>query len=237
MQNALNMHIALAALGLALGLQPQGRAMAAGAAADHAGPAACERAASVAAAEFGVPPDLMLAVAVAESGRLADGRLQPWPWAVNVAGRGHWFATRTEAEAHVAEVLASGRRNVDLGCFQINHRWHADRFESVSAMFDPLRNARHAAAFLASLHEESGDWDMAVGHYHSRTPHLAERYRARIAALRDPGLLPESEAPERRPNGLTILQVGPPGAAGSLVPARSPATPILRIAPGPLLGG
>jgi hypothetical protein len=200
----------------------------------------CEAAATRAAAEFGVPRDLLLAVALAESGRQAGGAFSPWPWTINEAGRGRWFPSRQAAESHVESALATGARNIDIGCFQINHRWHAHKFETLAVMFDPVRNAGYAAGFLAELYRETGDWMLAAGAYHSRTPELAERYRGRVAALRA-GLTdgaPASPWPEPgATNGFALLQPGSAGAAGSLVPHGPTAGPLLARAGRPLFGG
>lgn len=202
---------------------------------------ACESAAQIAAAEQGVPADLLLAIALAESGRTLGGALRPWPWAVNEGGKGAWFATRAEAEAHVERALDAGVRNIDLGCFQINHRWHGDQFPSMTAMFDPLGNARYAARFLAELYRETGDWSAAAGAYHSRTPDLAARYIDRVETLRRtvagaPSLT--GTEPPRVANRFPLLQAGAASGPGSLVPGISPGgTSLIRAMPRPLFGG
>ncbi|MEM7497701.1 MAG: hypothetical protein AAF371_06880 [Pseudomonadota bacterium] len=149
----------------------------------HADAALCVAAGRAAAAETGVPSDLMAAIALAETGRRQAGGLEPWPWAINAGGKGTWHSGRTAALAAAAEHLASGRRNFDLGCFQINHRWHGDHFTSLEDMIEPTTNAAYAARFLTELHRETGDWMIAAGLYHSRTPLLAARYRHRVARL------------------------------------------------------
>ncbi|MGF1554254.1 MAG: transglycosylase SLT domain-containing protein [Paracoccaceae bacterium] len=135
----------------------------------------CEDAGRAAARRHGVPEALMLALARVESGRGATSH----PWAMNVGGAGSFPETRAEAEARARRLVARGA-SFDLGCFQINHRWHGEAFASVEAMLDPAANADYAARFLTRLHAESGDWLTAAGHYHSRTPSLASRYRARV---------------------------------------------------------
>lgn len=144
--------------------------------------AVCERAARRAAAETGVPADILIAIARTETGRSRDGTVRAWPWAVNVAGRGAWFEDRAAALAHARGHRAAGVRNIDLGCFQINHRWHGAQFAGLAEMLDPLATARYAARFLRELHGETGDWVRAAGAYHSRTPHLAQAYLARFEA-------------------------------------------------------
>jgi soluble lytic murein transglycosylase-like protein len=202
--------------------------------------ASCEAAARLAASEQAVPADLLLAIALAESGRTSGGALRPWPWAVNQGGQGYWFATRDEAETHVAAALDAGVRNIDLGCFQINHRWHGARFPSVAAMFDPVGNARYAARFLADLYEETGDWSAAAGAYHSRTPDLAARYLGRVEALRRTmaAAPPLPEPPQRVTNRYPLLQDGAAVGAGSLVRDVATGRPaLIRTMPRSLFGG
>lgn len=150
----------------------------------QARPDLCEDAARLAAAEVGMPADVLLAIALTETGRAHGGTVRPWPWAVNLEGRGHWFDSPAQALAFAESALAAGRTGFDLGCFQINWHWHGAHFANPRALLDPLAGARYAAAFLAGLAQELGSWERAAGAYHSRRPHLAARYRARFEAHR-----------------------------------------------------
>ncbi|WP_299966293.1 transglycosylase SLT domain-containing protein [uncultured Roseobacter sp.] len=143
----------------------------------------CDQAARDASVEYDVPLEILRAITRTETGRTLEGVLKPWPWAVNVAGEGHWFETREIAIDHVKRHVASGRRNIDIGCFQLNHRWHAAGFASIGDMFDPVANARYAAQFLTDLYDEKGDWMRAVGAYHSRTAVHAKRYKRRFSDI------------------------------------------------------
>lgn len=140
----------------------------------------CHAAATRAAHTTGVPPEVLRAIALAETGRSRGRDMHPWPWAVNAEGAGRWLASRAEAAAFLRGRLAAGQRNLDIGCFQINYRWHGHAFTSPEAMLEPEANALYAARFLKRLYAEAGDWDVAAGLYHSRTPDLAERYRDRF---------------------------------------------------------
>jgi hypothetical protein len=179
----------------------------------------CVAAAVDAAREVGVPPDILQAVALAESGRSVGERLQPWPWAVSFAGQGRWYDDPISAELAVTERLALGATNVDIGCFQLNYRWHGDAFPTIGAMFDPDRNARYAARFLAEKFAETGDWVDAAAAYHSRTPEHAARYKSRVETLLS-GLSSQfTQAVVARVNRYPLLVGGQAGAIGSLVPA------------------
>ncbi|WP_420011413.1 transglycosylase SLT domain-containing protein [Tateyamaria sp.] len=98
-------------------------------------------------------------------------------------GKGHWFETEDAARAFVFKHFKRGARSFDVGCFQINYKWHSAAFESIEEMFDPVKNARYAAQFLSQLHREMGSWREAAGAYHSRTPKFAKIYKARFDSI------------------------------------------------------
>ena len=196
-----------------------------------ASPAAlCDQAAQVAASQTGVPLVVLQALTRAETGRGKGDGLEPWPWAVNQAGQGHWFESAAEAEQFVEAQLDFGYTNLDVGCFQLNHRWHADGFSSLSAMFSPQENALYAASYIAEKYQETGDWVLAAGAYHSGTEGHAARYATRfeqiLADLGDGApvadtVLRVADLGEVAPreNRFPLLMSGQEaGARGSLVP-------------------
>ena len=140
----------------------------------------CNAAAITAANSAAMPPDVLLALTLVETGRSRNGAFQPWPWTVNMEGKGYWFDTRAEAVDFVTQSYAKGARSFDIGCFQINHRWHGQAFVSFNQMFDPSANADYAAKFMTSLYNEGGSWSWAAGAYHSRTTALSAKYRTRF---------------------------------------------------------
>ncbi|MBL4806040.1 MAG: lytic transglycosylase domain-containing protein [Rhodobacteraceae bacterium] len=146
--------------------------------------AICDVSSAAAAAERGMPADVLYTITLTETGRSRDGRLRPWPWTVNMEGRGFWFDTREEAMTYVQARFDEGARSFDVGCFQINYKWHHQHFDSIEEMFDPMANARYAARFLSELYDESADWTKSAGMYHSRNETYASRYRARFTRIR-----------------------------------------------------
>ena len=180
--------------------------------------AICERAAEVASAESGVPLDVLRAIFLTETGRRIGGQMQPWPWTVNMEGAGQWFDDRDAALEYVRRHMQRGARSFDVGCFQINYRWHGKAFSSVEEMFDPLLNARYAARFLSELYGEFGNWTRAAGAYHSRTPEFARRYEARFQRFREAmGIPPRTESPLRISDE-TVVVAGEPAPRVNLFP-------------------
>ena len=181
----------------------------------------CLAAAVQAAKETGVPQTVLLAVMLVETGR--NGR--PWPWTINLAGQGHWLDSAEAAHDLAEEALENGTASVDLGCFQLNYRWHGAAFASLADMLDPAQNAAYAAGYLAQHHARTGDWAAAAAAYHSATPEIAARYRTRfettLAGLAGEPV-PDARAgdPVEKPsNGFPFLVAGTAGQGGSLVPA------------------
>jgi hypothetical protein len=143
---------------------------------------ACEQAGAAAEQESGLPSGLLLAIGRVESGRwdASLGRVTPWPWTMNAAGKGQWFPNKEIATQTVKAQLDGGTRSVDVGCFQISLLWHPAAFASLDQAFDPDANARYAARFLLSLFGRTGSWEAAVEAYHSADPTLGFTYRQQV---------------------------------------------------------
>jgi len=179
----------LGALALALAV-PSAHAGVIGTGEAAAASALCADAINRAARASGVPAALLLALAPTESGLpRAHGRgpSYPWPWTLNTNGSGSFhFRTRTAAEKHLSSLVAAGIDNIDIGCMQVNWRWHVAAFASPAAALNPALNADYAAALLKDYKLKTGSWAGAVGLYHSHTLAVAEAYRCRVAHVLQP---------------------------------------------------
>lgn len=136
----------------------------------------CAHAIDQAATRHGVPLDLMLAIGRVESGLS--------PWVINAAGQGIRFASLSEAVAGVDALRSQGVESIDVGCMQVNLRWHPDAFASLAEAFVPEINADYAARLLRHLYGETGSWDAAMGRYHSADPIRQARYACAVRAER-----------------------------------------------------
>lgn len=145
----------------------------------------CRWSAEAAEREAGLPPGLLVAIGQVESGRSnpMTGRVEPWPWSTNLNGAGHVFATAAEAIAWTTGQIQSGQRSIDVGCFQVNLKYHPDAFVTLQEAFDPASNARYAARFLTALYRQTNDWQLAAAHYHSADPQEGAPYGGRVFAL------------------------------------------------------
>ena len=193
--------------------------------------ALCLDAARAAAARHGIPARMMHAITLVETGRKIGGASGPWPWTLNIEGQGYWYDTRAEAAAHAMREIARGRRSIDLGCFQLNYRWHGENFNALDDMLEPALAADYAARFLGRLFAETGDWMRAAGLYHSRTPVHARRYRnllGRALANLDPAPATVPKPGPRAPRPPPAV----PARVIVLASARIVIDPTLTAAPG-----
>lgn len=201
--------------------------------------AICRRVAQEAAAAEEIPFSVMMAISLTETGRKSAQGFTPWPWTVNLEGKGYWFTTASQALEFAEAAFAKGARSFDVGCFQINYKWHGQAFASIHEMFDPRANARYAARLLKRLFAERGSWPQAAGAYHSQNPEHAGPYAARFERIRD-GLIDRDaqslpELPEDflasfdqstlggavPENNFPLLQGGGGAALASLVPVEN----------------
>ncbi|CUH68547.1 hypothetical protein TG4357_03659 [Thalassovita gelatinovora] len=141
----------------------------------------CEALAAKTGARHGLPRDLMPAISRVETGlKQGENGVRAWPWTLNVQGKGYYFPTREAALKKLREVLDSGVRNVDIGCMQINYRWHSSQFSSIEEMMSPKENTEYAAKFLTRLKDRHGSWEAATRHYHSADGDRGEAYLNRV---------------------------------------------------------
>jgi len=195
--------------------------------ATHAAVRSCETLTAGAEAVHGLPPKLLTAIAHTESGRTArDTGFHAWPWTSNIAGKGRYYRTRAEALAHLTSVLEQGITSFDVGCMQLNYRWHGQNFSSLSEMLEPARNVDYAALYLKELKSETGSWEVATRFYHSRDPARGRAYLGRVRAARARlGHEPsgrQASAPEKVPAQVTSLATGPSRVPRALARARQP---------------
>ena len=138
------------------------------------------------AASRGIPASVLYAVALTESGKQVDqpDGYRPWPWTLNVAGRGYYFTSRLDAWRALTGWLEAGKRSIDIGLMQVNWRYHQDRLGTPWQALEPYHNLRVGAEILHDCYKKrAGDWWASVGCYHAPSnAERADRYRRRVVS-------------------------------------------------------
>ncbi|MDB5315672.1 MAG: transglycosylase [Rhodospirillales bacterium] len=128
--------------------------------------AACLAALRAAERRHDLPPGLLVAIALNESGLHAH--------ALSIRGRAYFPDTRAEADRML---LASGGSSVMAGCLQINAGVHA---RGQTWPLDPRAAASWAADFLTTNHQRTGDWAEVLRRWHGASPSNAGTYVCRV---------------------------------------------------------
>lgn len=137
------------------------------------------------AAKWDIPQSLLYAVALTESGKrmVSTDSYRPWPWTLNVAGRGFFFDSRQAAWQALMAYLKEGKRSIDIGVMQVNWRYHKDRLGTPWQALDPYHNIRVGAGILQDCFSTRKDWWASVGCYHAPTNSpRAGQYQRRVLA-------------------------------------------------------
>ena len=116
-----------------------------------------------ASGRYGIPLGILYAVGLTETGH----RESLQPFAMNIDGKAYFMPSAAAAVAKFDEARSRGAKFIDLGCMQINQRYHGSAFQSVRGMLDPAANVDYAARFLKELRAREGSWTMAVARYHA----------------------------------------------------------------------
>ena len=65
--------------------------------------------------KYNLPENLLLSIALTESGRKVDKQnFLPWPWTINVRGKGMFFKTKTEVVEYVKNYVKNYLRAIAL---------------------------------------------------------------------------------------------------------------------------
>ena len=144
----------------------------------------CEYLAIDAEKRYGLPENILLSISRVESGyQKLDGVIRAWPWTLNAGGDSAYFKTKDDALRSLKKRIKKGVTNIDIGCMQLNFRWHKDFFSNLSDMISPVNNVDYAARFLKKLHQRHGSWKKAVKYYHSSKSKYNVKYYKKVKAV------------------------------------------------------
>ena len=130
--------------------------------------------------DFKIPENLLLSIALTESGRKVGNNFFPWPWSINVKGKGYFLKNKQQLISFAKNNLERKIKNFDLGCMQINYYYHGHKFKNITNMIEPKTNVNWAGKFLISLKTKHKTWDEAISRYHSNTKWRKKQYLAKV---------------------------------------------------------
>ncbi len=130
---------------------------------------------------YRLPENLLVSVALTESGkRLQSGEFVAWPWTINIKGKGKFFSSKEKALQYVTGFIKRGRKNIDMGCMQVNHMYHPNAFINLEKAFDPETNVEWSANLIKNLYQKYGSYKEAVGYYHSYRTIKKNQYASKV---------------------------------------------------------
>ena len=112
--------------------------------------------------EYGLPKNLLAAIAATESGRNHDalGINVPWPWTITESNHQTSYNDKEAAVLAAKGLLKQGVKNFHIGCTQVPY----DGSDLENAM-EPGKSIKITAAVLSSQRTMGVDWNAAVAHY------------------------------------------------------------------------
>ncbi len=130
--------------------------------------------------ELGIPTNLLKSISIVESGKKVGKQIISWPWTINVGGKGYRFSNKKKAVTFAKKLIKQGKKSFDVGCMQINLKYHPYAFRNLEEAFDPQINVAYAGRLFSKLRNQFSSWQEAVGYYHSWTKSHNDRYRTKV---------------------------------------------------------
>lgn len=129
-----------------------------------------------------IKQNLLTTISSVESGRYIKsiGKRQAWPWTIHAQGKGYYYQTKQEAITAVKNLQQQGINNIDVGCMQINLKYHGSAFNNLDEAFDPKKNVTYSAIFLQKLNKKNNNWQKTAMQYHSKNHTRGLSYKNRL---------------------------------------------------------
>ena len=129
--------------------------------------------------KYNIPNKLLRAISLTESGRTIDKKFVAWPWSVNVSGKPYYFKDKASTLLFLQKKVKY-QKNIDIGCMQINFKYHNEQFRDLNTMLDPINNIDWAAKYLKKLYKRYKSWNIAISRYHSSNPERMKKYLEKV---------------------------------------------------------
>jgi hypothetical protein len=111
-----------------------------------------------------IPRGLLMAIAVTESG--VNG--VPNPHAMNIAGKTYHARDLEDMAQVISNNWSKGVRSIDVGCMQINLKYHGQKFARLTDLLHSPTNVDYGASYLIKLAIDRGSWREGVMDYHNK---------------------------------------------------------------------
>ena len=96
---------------------------------------------------YKLPNKLLTSISLVESGKVEGNKVNSWPWALNVDGKSKYFDNKKDTLSFLEKNLQKNI-NIDVGCMQINYKFHGHNFKNLDHILNPEENVKYAAEFL-----------------------------------------------------------------------------------------
>ena len=127
---------------------------------------------------YNLPNKLLTSIALVESG-IKKSEFKSWPWTLNVSGKSMYFDNKSETIKYLKSNI-NLKKSIDVGCMQINTKYHLKNFKDLSHLVEPEENVKYAAIFLRKLYKKHKSWNEAVSRYHSSIPKKKKDYLKKV---------------------------------------------------------
>ena len=127
---------------------------------------------------YNLPNKLLTSIALVESG-IKKSEFKSWPWTLNVSGKSMYFDNKLETLEYLQSNI-NLKKSIDVGCMQINTKYHLKNFKDLSHLVEPEENVKYAAIFLRKLYKKHKSWNEAVSRYHSSIPKRKKNYLKKV---------------------------------------------------------
>ena len=127
---------------------------------------------------YNLPNKLLTSIALVESG-IKKSEFKSWPWTLNVSGKSMYFDNKSETIEYLKSNIDL-KKSIDVGCMQINTKYHLKNFKDLSHLVEPEENVKYAAIYLLKLYKKYKSWNEAVSRYHSSIPKRKRKYLKKV---------------------------------------------------------
>ena len=127
---------------------------------------------------YNLPNKLLTSIALVESG-IKKSEFKSWPWTLNVSGKSMYFDNKSETIKYLKSNI-NLKKSIDVGCMQINTKYHLKNFKDLSHLVEPEENVKYAATYLLKLYKKHKSWNEAVSRYHSSIPKRKKDYLKKV---------------------------------------------------------